>query len=195
MLRAKSFQRGLRAVNGAKRIIGANLATSAFLRTGASAARNFRIAVPVYGARQMTYRGMSSFKERYDGHVAERASLGIVPKALDAEQVTELVEMLKNPPKGQESFLLDLLVNRVPPGVDEAAYVKAAFLTAVTKGEASSPLVSKEYATELLGTMQVSTPSPPPSLLSPVTLTQHIISVYRAVTTSQPSSIYWMIKP
>ncbi|CAE7447313.1 acnB [Symbiodinium microadriaticum] len=68
--------------------------------------------------------------------------------------MTELVELLKNPPKGEEKFLVDLLTNRVPAGVDEAAYVKAAFLSAVAKGEATSPLVSKEYATELLGTMQ-----------------------------------------
>ena len=62
--------------------------------------------------------------------------------------------MLKNPAKGEEAFLMDLLENRIPPGVDEAAYVKAAFLTAITKGKASSPLVSAEKATELLGTMQ-----------------------------------------
>lgn len=67
---------------------------------------------------------------------------------------SQLVELLKNPPKGEEQFLLDLLKNRVPPGVDEAAYVKAAFLSAVAKGETQSPLVSAELATELLGTMQ-----------------------------------------
>ncbi|WP_333703670.1 bifunctional aconitate hydratase 2/2-methylisocitrate dehydratase, partial [Vibrio hepatarius] len=78
----------------------------------------------------------------------------VVPKPLDAEQVAGLVELLKNPPQGEEEFLLDLLENRIPPGVDEAAYVKAGFLTAVAKGEVSSPLVSREKAAQLLGTMQ-----------------------------------------
>lgn len=55
-----------------------------------------------------------------------------------------LVELLKNPPAGEEEFLLDLLINRVPPGVDEAAYVKAGFLAAIAKGEATSPLVTRE---------------------------------------------------
>ncbi|MBT0328018.1 bifunctional aconitate hydratase 2/2-methylisocitrate dehydratase, partial [Vibrio campbellii] len=77
-----------------------------------------------------------------------------VPKPLDAEQVAGLVELLKNPPQGEEAFILDLLENRIPPGVDEAAYVKAGFLTAVAKGEVESPLVSREKAAELLGTMQ-----------------------------------------
>ena len=99
-------------------------------------------------------RNMSTFKVSYDGAVQERAKVGIVPKPLDAAGVSQLVELLKNPPSGEEAFLLDLLANRVPPGVDEAAYVKAAFLTAVAKGQASSPLISPEYATELLGTMQ-----------------------------------------
>ncbi|MGP8307537.1 bifunctional aconitate hydratase 2/2-methylisocitrate dehydratase [Vibrio sp. YIC-376] len=92
--------------------------------------------------------------EAYRKHVAERAAEGVVPKPLDAEQVAGLVELLKNPPQGEEEFLLDLLENRIPPGVDEAAYVKAGFLTAVTKGDVSSPLVSREKAAELLGTMQ-----------------------------------------
>jgi len=65
-----------------------------------------------------------------------------------------LVELLKSPPLGEEEFLLDLLINRVPPGVDEAAYVKAGFLAAVAKGETTSPLVTPEKAIELLGTMQ-----------------------------------------
>ena len=90
----------------------------------------------------------------YRKHVAERAAQGIVPKPLDASQMAALVELLKNPPAGEEEFLTDLLVNRVPPGVDEAAYVKAGFLAAVAKGETTSPLVSPEKAIELLGTMQ-----------------------------------------
>ncbi|MEZ8131343.1 bifunctional aconitate hydratase 2/2-methylisocitrate dehydratase [Enterovibrio norvegicus] len=92
--------------------------------------------------------------EAYRKHVEERAAQGIVPKPLDAEQAASLVELLKNPPAGEEEILIDLLENRIPPGVDEAAYVKACFLAAVAKGEASSPLVSKEKAVELLGTMQ-----------------------------------------
>ncbi|HAS6216295.1 TPA: bifunctional aconitate hydratase 2/2-methylisocitrate dehydratase [Vibrio vulnificus] len=92
--------------------------------------------------------------EAYRKHVEERAAEGVVPKPLDAEQVAGLVELLKNPPQGEEAFLLDLLENRIPPGVDEAAYVKAGFLAAVICGEASSPLVSREHAAKLLGTMQ-----------------------------------------
>ncbi|EOV8989017.1 bifunctional aconitate hydratase 2/2-methylisocitrate dehydratase [Cronobacter dublinensis] len=92
--------------------------------------------------------------EEYRKHVAERAAEGIVAKPLDATQMAALVELLKNPPAGEEEFLLDLLTNHVPPGVDEAAYVKAGFLAAVAKGEASSPLVTPEKAIELLGTMQ-----------------------------------------
>ncbi|WP_342322192.1 bifunctional aconitate hydratase 2/2-methylisocitrate dehydratase [Kosakonia sp. BYX6] len=92
--------------------------------------------------------------EEYRKHVAERAAEGIAPKPLDATQMAALVELLKNPPAGEEEFLLDLLANRVPPGVDEAAYVKAGFLAAVAKGEATSPLVTPEKAIELLGTMQ-----------------------------------------
>jgi aconitate hydratase 2/2-methylisocitrate dehydratase len=91
--------------------------------------------------------------EAYRQHVAERALLGVPPKPLDEAQVASLVELLKNPPAGEEAFLIDLLENRIPPGVDQAAYVKAAFLAAVTKGQASSPLISKERAVYLLGTM------------------------------------------
>ncbi|MCA1922990.1 bifunctional aconitate hydratase 2/2-methylisocitrate dehydratase [Buttiauxella noackiae] len=92
--------------------------------------------------------------EEYRKHVAERAADGIVPKPLEASQMAALVELLKSPPAGEEEFLLDLITNRVPPGVDEAAYVKAGFLAALTKGEATSPLISPEKAVELLGTMQ-----------------------------------------
>ena len=91
--------------------------------------------------------------EAYRQHVEERAAEGVVPKPLNAEQVNELVELLKNPPAGEEAFIVDLLENRVPAGVDDAAYVKAAFLTAVANGETASPLIDKVRATELLGTM------------------------------------------
>ncbi|ART80891.1 bifunctional aconitate hydratase 2/2-methylisocitrate dehydratase [Oceanisphaera avium] len=92
--------------------------------------------------------------EAYRNHVAERALEGVVPQPLNAEQVAALVELLKNPPAGEESFLYELLSTRIPPGVDEAAYVKAGFLAAVAKGEVSSTVVSPAQATELLGTMQ-----------------------------------------
>lgn len=92
--------------------------------------------------------------EAYRKHVAERAAEGVVAKPLDSEQVAGLVELLKSPPQGEEEYLLNLLENRIPPGVDEAAYVKAGFLTAITKGTVSSPIVSREKAAQLLGTMQ-----------------------------------------
>ncbi|MEW6981362.1 bifunctional aconitate hydratase 2/2-methylisocitrate dehydratase [Colwelliaceae bacterium 6471] len=91
--------------------------------------------------------------QEYRKHVEERAAEGIVPKPLDAEQVAQLVELIKNPPAGEEAFLLELLTDRVPPGVDDAAYVKAGFLSAIAKGETSSPILSAKKATELLGTM------------------------------------------
>ncbi len=89
----------------------------------------------------------------YRQHAAERAAQGIPALPLTAQQTADLVTLLKNPPPGEETFLLDLLTYRVPAGVDQAAYVKAAFLTAVAKGEAQSPLLSRMRATELLGTM------------------------------------------
>ncbi|MBE9234704.1 bifunctional aconitate hydratase 2/2-methylisocitrate dehydratase [Anabaena aphanizomenioides LEGE 00250] len=89
----------------------------------------------------------------YQQHTQERAQLGIPPLPLDAKQASELCELLKNPPQGQEELLLHLLRDRIPPGVDQAAYVKAGFLTAIAKGEITSPLVSPLEAVELLGTM------------------------------------------
>ncbi len=91
--------------------------------------------------------------KQYRKHVEERAAEGVVPKPLDAEQTTALVELIKYPPQGEEEFLLNLLANRIPAGVDEAAYVKASFLTAIAKGETSSPILTPTDATELLGTM------------------------------------------
>ncbi|MBY4675094.1 bifunctional aconitate hydratase 2/2-methylisocitrate dehydratase [Marinobacterium arenosum] len=91
--------------------------------------------------------------EAYRKHVEERAAEGVPPKPLDADQTAALVELVKNPPAGEEQFILDLLTNRVPAGVDQAAYVKAGFLAAIAKGEATSPLVDKVKAVELLGTM------------------------------------------
>ena len=94
-----------------------------------------------------------SFLDSYRAHVAERAALGTVPLPLSAQQTAELVELLKNPPAGEGEFLVDLLTHRVPPGVDDAAKVKASFLAAVAEGTVQSPLVSAELATKLLGTM------------------------------------------
>ncbi|MEC8887204.1 MAG: bifunctional aconitate hydratase 2/2-methylisocitrate dehydratase [Pseudomonadota bacterium] len=91
--------------------------------------------------------------EAYRQHVEERAALGVPPKPLDDAQTAELVELLKNPPAGEEEYIVDLLENRVPAGVDQAAYVKAAFLAALAKGEATSPLIDKKRAVYLLGTM------------------------------------------
>ena len=89
----------------------------------------------------------------YRTHVAERAILGIPPEPLNAEQTAELIELLKNPPVGEEATLVDLLRNRVPAGVDQAAYVKAGFLSAITTGDVASSLVSPVEATQILGTM------------------------------------------
>ena len=91
--------------------------------------------------------------ETYRQHAAERAALGIPALALSAQQTEGLVELLKNPPQGEEAFLVDLITNRVPPGVDDAAKVKASYLAAVAFGKEKCPLISREKATELLGTM------------------------------------------
>jgi len=91
--------------------------------------------------------------EAYRKHVNDRAAEGVPPKPLNADQVSGLVELLKNPPAGEDEVLLDLLSNRVPPGVDEAAYVKAGFLSAIVKGETTCSLINKEEAIKLLGDM------------------------------------------
>ncbi len=91
--------------------------------------------------------------QAYRQHEAERAALGIPPLPLDAKQVAELIELIKNPPAGEGEFLVGLLTHRVPPGVDNAAKVKASFLSAVAHGDLSVGLISKAKATELLGTM------------------------------------------
>jgi len=90
--------------------------------------------------------------EAYKKHVDERAAENLPPLPLDAQQVADLVELIKSG-SGDQDELMDLLVNRVPPGVDQAAYVKAAFLADVAKGETSCGWITREYATELLGTM------------------------------------------
>jgi aconitate hydratase 2 / 2-methylisocitrate dehydratase len=95
----------------------------------------------------------SEFLSSYRNHVAERAALGIPPLPLSAKQTGELIELLKSPPQGEESFLLDLITHRVPAGVDDAAKVKASYLAAVAHGSEKCALISREKATQLLGTM------------------------------------------
>ncbi|MGL5948955.1 MAG: bifunctional aconitate hydratase 2/2-methylisocitrate dehydratase [Aeromonas sp.] len=92
--------------------------------------------------------------EAYYRESAERAALGIAPKALTAEHVAEVVRGCQAPPAGQAQELYRLLSECVPPGVDEAAYVKASFLTALTTRAAHSPLISPAQAVALLGQMQ-----------------------------------------
>ena len=105
-------------------------------------------------AAGLSSRSASTFLDEYNAHVEERAAEGIAPKPLDAKQVSELVAQLESPPAGEETVLLDLFENRVPPGVDEAAYVKAGWLAAVVEGKTKSPLVSPLKAVQILGTMQ-----------------------------------------
>ncbi len=91
--------------------------------------------------------------EAYRKHAAEREAMGIPPLPLDAEQTSQLCDLVKQPPAGEEDFLLHLLRDRIPPGVDQAAYVKAGFLTGIANGEIQSPLISPVEAVKLLGTM------------------------------------------
>ena len=91
--------------------------------------------------------------KEYRKHEEERRTQGIPALALDAEQVADLVELIKEPPTGEDEFILDLFTNKVPAGVDQAAYVKAAFLADVANGKVSTPLITTEAATKLLGTM------------------------------------------
>ncbi len=91
--------------------------------------------------------------EAYRKHAEERAAENLPPLPLDAQQVADLIELIKNPAGADPAELMNLIVHRVPPGVDQAAYVKAAFLADVAKGDTVCDLISREYATELLGTM------------------------------------------
>jgi aconitate hydratase 2/2-methylisocitrate dehydratase len=91
--------------------------------------------------------------EAYRHHAAERAALGIPPLPLSAQQTAEVIELLKNPPAGEERFLVDLITHRVPAGVDDAAKVKASYLAALAFGSENNALIGRARATELLGTM------------------------------------------
>ena len=101
----------------------------------------------------MSVETPSNFLQTYRNHVAERSVLGIPPLPLSAQQTAEVIELLKNPPKGEETFLVDLITHRVPAGVDDAAKVKASYLAAVAHGTEKCTLISREKATQLLGTM------------------------------------------
>ncbi|RYG10543.1 MAG: aconitate hydratase B, partial [Burkholderiales bacterium] len=96
---------------------------------------------------------MNEFLKTYRAHTAERAVIGIPPLPLSAQQTGEVIELLKNPPAGEEQFLVDLITHRVPAGVDTAAKVKASYLAAVAHGTEKCALISREKATQLLGTM------------------------------------------
>ena len=91
--------------------------------------------------------------EAYRLHVAERAAQGIPPLPLSAAQTSQLIELLKAPPAGEEKVLIELITHRVPAGVDDAARVKASYLAAVAHGTEKCALISPETATQLLGTM------------------------------------------
>lgn len=92
---------------------------------------------------------LSAYREQ----VAARSALGIPPLPLTAQQTAELCELLQNPPVSEGEFLLQLLQQRIAPGVDQAAYVKAGFLAGIAKGQIQSPIVSAELAVDILGTM------------------------------------------
>lgn len=108
---------------------------------------------PAKFSQMGSLRFASAFMEKYDTLVADRAAMGVPPLAINAEQCAELVALALDP-KDEAERVQDLLTNRVPPGVDEAAYVKVGFLNAIATGESSSPIISKQEAVRLLGTMQ-----------------------------------------
>ncbi len=89
----------------------------------------------------------------YRKHIKERAALNLPPKPIDANQMAALSNLLMSPPQGEEAFLLDLVINNVPPGVDPAAAIKAELLTAIARKEKTSPLIDRKKAVDLLGTM------------------------------------------
>jgi len=94
-----------------------------------------------------------SLIEDYRKHTQERAELGVPPLPLTAQQTAELVELLKQDPIPEEEYLLDLLKNHINPGVDDAAYVKAAFLNAIITGDAHCKAIHAVDAVKILGTM------------------------------------------
>mmetsp|Transcript_23322 Transcript_23322/g.53748 ORF Transcript_23322/g.53748 Transcript_23322/m.53748 type:complete len:904 (-) Transcript_23322:225-2936(-) len=117
--------------------------------TGAAPKKQIAVKLP-----KLTEDDVRGFKEAYDKVVAERAAQGIPPPPLDPKQAQAVVKLLQNPPAGLADFLVDLISNRIPPGVDDATYVKAQFLADIMTGQAFSRLISKQKAVELLGWMQ-----------------------------------------
>ena len=116
---------------------------------GAAAKGSAPVSIPMDDAKSK-----SVIFDAYRKHAAERAAMGIPPLPLNPTQTAAVAFLLRNPPKGEEAFLMDLITNRVPPGVSESARVKSDFLTAIATGKAKSPLISKKKAVELLSTMQ-----------------------------------------
>ena len=98
-------------------------------------------------------KNLETLLKDYEDHVAERAALGIPPLPLNAEQTNCVTQLLEKDSRYDESYLLDLIINRVPPGVDEAAYIKASWLTAIANSEKSCKSINPEKAIEILGTM------------------------------------------
>lgn len=103
---------------------------------------------------KFTQADQDGFKAAYEAHVADRQKQNIPPLPLDPKQCQIVCELIKNPPAGDEKFLVDLISNRVPAGVDDASYVKANFLNDILKGKVSTKLISKEDSVGLLGQMQ-----------------------------------------
>jgi len=103
---------------------------------------------------KFTDADVAGFQAAYEQHVKERAADGIPPLPLDPKQCQIVCQLAQNPPAGQAEFLFDLLANRVPPGVDDASFVKANFLNDVLMGKVASPIVNQTQAIELLGSMQ-----------------------------------------
>lgn len=103
---------------------------------------------------KFTQADVDGFKATYDAHIAERAKDNLPPLALDSKQCVLVCELAKKPPVGQEKFVKDLIFDRVPPGVDDASFVKATFLAEILKGTVSSPIISKVESIDMLGYMQ-----------------------------------------
>jgi len=94
-----------------------------------------------------------SLLSNYKAHTADRAALGVPPLALTADQVAELVELLKANPIAEADYAMELFTEQVPAGVDDAAYVKAAFLNDILEGKASCETIDKREACKILGAM------------------------------------------
>ena len=120
------------------------------------AAGGAKVAKPKIAVKlpKVTEEDIAGFKAAYNAHVAERAAERLPPLPIDPKQAQCVVRHCAQPPAGDEKFYFDLLANRVPPGVDDASYVKANFLNDVSKGTVATPIVSRLQAIELLGTMQ-----------------------------------------